>query len=71
MAVKKDFGKVIGQVAGVRIRQINKTSVVKGKNVTKSTEIGLFMGKKPIQMGFKNKESAIVRATEIVSEIVK
>lgn len=71
MAVKKNSGKVIGQVMGLKVRQINKTSVVKGKTVTKGTEIGIFRGKNMVETGFKNRESAIVRANQLKSEIVK
>ena len=71
MAIKKNSGKVIGQVEGLKIRQINKTSTVKGKLVTKSTEIGIFKGKNMVETGFKNRETAIVRAKEIKSQIVK
>jgi hypothetical protein len=42
MAIKKNVGKVIGQVEGLKIRQTDKTASVKGKLVTKSTEIGIF-----------------------------
>jgi len=65
MATKKNVGKVIGQVDGFKIRQIEKTANVKGRLVTKSTQIGIFRGKTPVETGFKNKESAILRAKEI------
>lgn len=71
MAVKKNSGKVIGQVEGLKIRQIDKTATVKGKLVTKSTEIGIFRGKNVVETGFKNKETALFRAKEIKSQIVK
>jgi hypothetical protein len=71
MAVKKSVGKVIGQVEGLKIRQTDKTATVKGKIVTKSTEIGIFRGKSVVETGFKNKEVAILRAKEIKSQIVK
>jgi hypothetical protein len=71
MAVKKNVGKVIGQVQGLRVRQIDQTSTVKGKIFTKSTQIGIFNGKKQIESGFKTKESALLRAKEMVSQIVK
>jgi len=71
MAVKKTTGKVIGQVQGLKIRQTNQTTTVKGKNVTKSTLIGIFRGKNQLESGFKNRESAIIRATELNSKIVK
>ncbi len=71
MAVKKNAGKVIGQVEGLKIRQTDKTATVKGKLVTKSTEIGIFRGKNLVETGFKNKEVAILRAKEIKSQIVK
>jgi hypothetical protein len=71
MAVKKSVGKVIGQVEGLKIRQTDKTATVKGKIVTKSTEIGIFRGKNIVESGFKNKEVAILRAKEIKSQIVK
>lgn len=71
MAVKKNAGKVIGQVEGLKIRQTDKTATVKGKLVTKSTEIGIFRGKSVVETGFKNKETAIIRAKEIKSQIVK
>lgn len=71
MAVKKNAGKVIGQVDGLKIRQTNKTATVKGKLVTKSTEIGIFRGKNVVETGFKNRETAILRAKEIKSQIVK
>jgi hypothetical protein len=71
MAVKKNVGKVIGQVEGLKIRQTDKTATVKGKILTKSTEIGIFRGKNVVETGFKNKEVAILRAKEIKSQIVK
>lgn len=71
MAVKKTTGKVIGQVQGLKIKQTNQTTTVKGKNVTKSTLIGIFRGKNQLESGFKNRESAIIRATELNSKIVK
>ena len=71
MAVKKNVGKVIGQVEGLKIRQMDKTSTVKGKSVTKSTEIGIFRGKNMVETGFKNREVAILRAKEMKSQIVK
>jgi hypothetical protein len=71
MAVKSKLGKVIGQVNGLKIRQTNKMATVKGKLVTKSTEIGIFRGKKLVETGFKNREVAVVRAKEIKSQIVK
>ena len=71
MAVKKNVGKVIGQVEGLKIRQTDKTATVKGKIVTKSTEIGIFRGKSMVETGFKNKEVASLRANEIKSQIVK
>lgn len=71
MAIKKNAGKVIGQVEGLKIRQMDKTATVKGKTVTKSTEIGIFRGKNVVETGFKNREVAILRAKEIKSQIVK
>jgi hypothetical protein len=71
MGAKRNVGKVIGQVEGLKIRQTNKTSTVKGKTVTKSTEIGIFQGKNVVETGFKNRELAILRAREIKSKIVK
>jgi hypothetical protein len=71
MAVKKNLGKVIGQVGGMRIRQIDQTATVKGKLVTKGTEIGIFQGKNKVESGFKTKEVAMVRASQLVSQIVK
>ena len=71
MAVKKNVGKVIGQVEGLKIRQMDKTASVKGKSVTKSTEIGIFRGKYMVETGFKNREVAILRAKEMKSQIVK
>ncbi len=71
MAIKSKLGKVIGQVEGLKIRQTNKMATVKGKLVTKSTEIGIYKGKNLVETGFKNKEVAIVRAKEIKSQIVK
>lgn len=71
MAIKKNVGKVIGQVEGLKIRQLDKTATVKGKTLTKSTEIGIFRGKTVVETGFKNRELAIQRAKEIKSQIVK
>ncbi len=71
MAVKKNVGKVIGQVEGLKIRQTDKTATVKGKTITKSTEIGIFRGKNVVETGFKNRETAILRAKELKSQIVK
>lgn len=71
MAIKKNAGKVIGQVEGLKIRQIDQTATVKGKTVTKSTQIGIFQGKNMVEIGFKNRETALIRAREIKSQIVK
>jgi hypothetical protein len=71
MAVKKNSGKVIGQVEGLKIRQMDKTATVKGKLVTKTSEIGIFRGKNMVETGFKNREVAISRAKEMKSQIVK
>ena len=65
------MGKVIGQIGGLRVRQVETTGQVNNKTVTKSTTIGIYSGKKMIETGFKNKESAIIRAKEIQSQIVK
>jgi hypothetical protein len=70
MAIKKNVGKVIGQVQGLKIRQTNQTATVKGKTTTKSTQIGIFQGKNMIETGFKNREIALTRAKEIKSQIV-
>ena len=67
MAIKKSFGKVIGQVEGLKVRQMDKTSTVKGKVVTVGTTIGIFKGKNMVESGFKNKEVAITRAKELKS----
>ena len=71
MGVKRSIGKVIGQVEGLRIRQIDKTATVKGKLLTKSTEISIFQGKNLVESGFKSKDVAILRAKEIKSKGVK
>ncbi len=71
MGSVKNTGKVIGQVGGFRIRQTDKTGRVAGKTKTTGTVIGIYTGKNVIETGFKNKESAIVRAKEIQSQIVK
>jgi hypothetical protein len=71
MAVKKNYGKIIGQVEGLKVRQIDKTASVKGKTVTKSSEIGIFRGKTMVETGFKNREVAMLRAKEMKSQIVK
>ena len=65
------MGKVIGQIGGLRVRQVETTGQVGNKTVTKSTTIGIYSGKKMIETGFKNKESAIIRAKEIQSNLVK
>ncbi len=70
MTGKKNLGKVIGQVQGLRIRQVVKTSTVKGKVATASTQIGIFKGKTMVESGFSNKEAAIVRAKEMTSQKV-
>ena len=67
MTGKKNLGKVIGQVQGLRIRQMDKTSTVKGKVTTSSTQIGIFKGKTMVESGFSNKETAINRAKEMIS----
>ena len=71
MAIKKNVGKVIGQVEGLKIRQTDQTATVKGKTFTKSTKIGIFQGKNMVETGFKNREVALIRAKEIKSQIVK
>jgi hypothetical protein len=65
------MGKVIGQIGGLRVRQTETTGQVGNKTVTKSTTIGIYSGKKMIETGFKNKESAIARAKEIQAKLVK
>lgn len=50
---------------------MDKTATVKGKLVTKATEIGIFRGKTMVETGFKNREVAILRAKEMKSQIVK
>jgi hypothetical protein len=65
------MGKVIGQIGGLRVRQVETTGQVNNKTVTKSTTIGIYSGKKMIETGFKNKESAILRAKEIQAKLVK
>ena len=67
MGVRKgnDLGKVIGQVWGFRIRQIAKVGRVGNKMQTTATQIGIFSGKSQIEIGFKTKESALIRAKEI------
>ena len=75
MATKRvNVGKVIGQVGGLRVRQtesVGKVGKVGNKMATKATTIGIYTGKKMVETGFKSKESAIVRAKEIQSQIVK
>ena len=72
MATKRvNVGKVIGQVGGLRVRQIESLGKVGKKMATKSTIIGIYTGKKMVETGFKTKESAIVRAKEIQSQIIK
>lgn len=74
MATKRvNVGKVIGQVGGLRVRQKESLGKVGlgNKMATKSTTIGIYTGKKMVETGFKTKESAIVRAKEIQSQIIK
>jgi hypothetical protein len=72
MATKRvNLGKVVGQVGGLRVRQTETVGRVGNKMATKSTTIGIFSGKNVVESGFKTKESAIVRAKEIQSQIVK
>lgn len=67
MTGKKNLGKVIGQVQGLRIRQMVKTSTVKGKVTTSGTQIAIFKGKNMVESGFSNKETALNRAKEMTS----
>lgn len=69
MTGKKNIGKVIAQVQGLRIRQFDKTVVVKGKVATSSTQIGIFKGKTMVESGFSNKNVAVQRATEMSSKV--
>ena len=72
MATKRvNVGKVVGQVGGLRVRQTETVGRVGNKMATKSTTIGIYTGKKMIETGFKNKESAIARAIEIQAKLVK
>jgi hypothetical protein len=72
MATKRvNVGKVVGQVGGFRVRQTETIGRVGNKMATKSTTIGIYTGKKMVETGFKTKESAIVRAKEIQSQIIK
>jgi len=71
MANVKNSGKVIGQVGGYRIRQTPKIGRVGTKTQTTGTTIGIYTGKNIVESGFKNKESAILRARQLQSQIVK
>lgn len=71
MANVKNSGKVIGQVGGYRIRQIAKVGRVGNKVQTTGTVIGIYTGKNVVESGFKNKESAVLRARQLESQIVK
>ena len=68
---RSNAGKVISQIGGLRVRQTETVGQVGNKTVTKSTTIGIYTGKKMIETGFKNKESAIARAKEIQAKLVK
>ena len=61
----------INKVGGLRVRQTESVGKVGNKMATKATTIGIYTGKKMVESGFKTKESAIVRAKEIQSQIVK
>ena len=63
---QKNLGKVVGQVQGYRIRQISKTSQVKGKTVTTGGHMAIFKGKTMVESGFKTKESAITRVKQMI-----
>jgi hypothetical protein len=71
MAVKKNIGKVIAQVEGLRIRQITNSSKSAGKKMISTTDIGIYKGKNLVENGFKSKEFAVNRANEIKSKIVR
>ncbi len=63
---QKNLGKVVGQVQGYRIRQVSKTSQVKGKTVTIGGYMAIFKGKTMVESGFKTKESAITRVKQMI-----
>lgn len=69
MAIKKNqTGKVIAQVQDLKIRQINKTHQKAGKTFTQSTQISIFRGAQVLEAGFKNRESALIRAQQIKAQ---
>ena len=73
---KNDIGTVIAQVGGLRIRQkqIFGMVTIEGSRAKvrqlQGTNIGIFAGKKMIENGFKNKETAMARAAEIDAQMV-
>jgi hypothetical protein len=70
MAGKKNLGKVIGQVGGLRIRQMNKTTTLKGKTQTSGTEFGIFKGKNKVEV-HTSKASAFLKAGQITGLSIK
>lgn len=64
MAKRENKTKVIGQVKGLRVVQTPTFHTERGEKTKKiiSTKIGIFAGKKEIESGFRNKESAMGRA---------
>ena len=67
MATKKNnLGKVIADVQGMKVRQIQEFSGKEGQRKVSNTTIGIYRGKNMVETGFKNKQSAVDRATSLV-----
>ena len=67
MATKKiNLGKVIANVQGMKVRQIQEFTGREGERKVSGTTIGIYRGKNMVETGFKNKQSAVERATSMV-----
>ena len=70
--IEKPRGKSIAKVGHLNIYQKDKKEIkdVEGKKIEKTTktEISIFHGKKMVEgeTGFKNKTTAMARATELI-----
>lgn len=67
MAVKKkNLGKVIADVQGMKVRQIQEFTGREGDRKVSGTTIGIYRGKNMVETGFKNKQEAVNRASSMV-----
>lgn len=64
---KKNLGKVIANVQGMKVRQIQEFTGRENDRKVSSTTISIFRGKNMVESGFKNKQEAMNRASILVN----